>query len=166
MVPIVCIFSLTQLLSISHASTVSQIQDRIDPHERHKNEVAPFFVVKKAMVHFFVVKWPPNQIIVVRLKGDNGSDSDWKLVPNIIDKYKWGAAASSLSGAGAVWLWFSVSGAGANRGERVHRAECVFSSAFFSRSGSIYDATTRNAVSSACMYIRTKATSRWNTMRS
>jgi hypothetical protein len=51
-----------------------------------KNEVAPFSVVKKAMVHFSVVKWPPNQIIVVRLKGDNGSDSDWKLVPNIIDK--------------------------------------------------------------------------------
>ena len=46
-------------------------------HEQHeRNEVAPFFVVK----------WLPNQIIVATLQGGHGSDSDWKLVPNIIDK--------------------------------------------------------------------------------
>ncbi len=38
------------------------------------------------VVPFLVIKWPPNQIIVATQKGDHGSDSDWKLVPTIIDK--------------------------------------------------------------------------------
>jgi hypothetical protein len=48
----------------------------------------PFSLSKRAVVPFFVVKWPPNQIIVVTLKGDNGSDSDWKMAPDILDKNK------------------------------------------------------------------------------
>ncbi len=39
-------------------------------------------------VPFFVVKWPLNQIIVATLKGIHCPESDWKLVPDIIDKYK------------------------------------------------------------------------------
>ena len=38
------------------------------------------------MVSFFIVKWPPNLIGIATLEGNNGSESDEKLVPNIIDK--------------------------------------------------------------------------------
>ncbi len=48
--------------------------------------MAPFFVVKSEVVPFFVVKWPPNLIGIVMLKGSNCPESDEKLVPNIIDK--------------------------------------------------------------------------------
>ena len=48
--------------------------------------MAPFFVIKSEVVPFFVVKWPPNLIGAVMLKGNNCPESDWKLVPNIIDK--------------------------------------------------------------------------------
>jgi len=45
--------------------------------------VAPFFVVKSEVVPFFVVKWPPNLIGIATLEGNNGSESDEKLSPNI-----------------------------------------------------------------------------------
>lgn len=48
--------------------------------------MVPFFVVKSEVVPFFVVKWPPNLIGIAMLKGKNCSESDEKLVPNIIDK--------------------------------------------------------------------------------
>lgn len=64
------------------------------------SEGAPFFIVKRAVVPFFVIKWPQNQIIVATLKGIHCSESDWKLVPDIIDKY------SSI----ALWPNWSVKG--------------------------------------------------------
>ncbi len=48
--------------------------------------MAPFSVVKSEVVSFFVIKWPPNLIGIATLKGNNGPESDEKLVPNIIDK--------------------------------------------------------------------------------
>ena len=38
------------------------------------------------MAPFFVVKWPPNQIIVATQKGNHCPGSSGKLVPTIIDK--------------------------------------------------------------------------------
>src|SRR5258708_5343596 len=49
--------------------------------------VIPFFIVKRAVVSFFVGKWYPNQIIVATQKGSHCPESNWKLVPDIIDKY-------------------------------------------------------------------------------
>jgi hypothetical protein len=51
--------------------------------------VAPFSVVKCEVVSFFVVKWPPNLMSIVRLRGNSGPKFDEKLVPNIIDKHNW-----------------------------------------------------------------------------
>jgi hypothetical protein len=44
---------------------------------------------KLRMSPFFVVTWPPNLISSDTFKGISGPDSDEKLAPNIIDKYKW-----------------------------------------------------------------------------
>jgi hypothetical protein len=54
--------------------------------DEHRGELAPFFVIKSEMVPFFVVKWPPNLIGIATLKENNGSESDEKLIPDIIDK--------------------------------------------------------------------------------
>jgi hypothetical protein len=51
-------------------------------------QVAPFFISKKSVAPFFVVTWPPNLSSSDTFKGISGPDSDEKLVPNIIDKYK------------------------------------------------------------------------------
>jgi len=62
--------------------------------------VAPFSVVKSEVVSFFIVKWPPNLMSIVRLKGNSGPKFDEKLVPNIIDKYTfltfWGCRPCGL----------------------------------------------------------------------
>jgi len=50
--------------------------------------MAPFFVSKSQVVHFFVVTWLPNLIISDTFKEISGPDPDEKLAPNIIDKYK------------------------------------------------------------------------------
>ncbi len=49
--------------------------------------MAPFFVSKSQVVHFFVVTWLPNLIISDTFKEISGPDPDEKLAPNIIDKY-------------------------------------------------------------------------------
>jgi hypothetical protein len=49
----------------------------------------PFSLAKSQVVPFFVVTWPPNLIISDLFKGISGPDSDEKLAPNIIDKYRW-----------------------------------------------------------------------------
>ncbi len=51
-------------------------------------QVAPFFVSKKSVAPFFVVTWLPNLSSSDTFKGIFGPDSDEKLVPNIIDKYR------------------------------------------------------------------------------
>ncbi len=50
-------------------------------------QVAPFFVSKSQVVHFFVVTWPPNLSSSDIFKEIAGPDSDEKVAPNIIDKY-------------------------------------------------------------------------------
>jgi len=50
-------------------------------------QVAPFFVSKSQVVHFFVVTWPPNLSSSDIFKEISGPDPDEKLAPNIIDKY-------------------------------------------------------------------------------
>ena len=52
-------------------------------------QVAPFFIIKSQVVPFFIVTWPPNLFSSDTFKGISGPDSDSKLAPNIIDKYKW-----------------------------------------------------------------------------
>lgn len=58
------------------------------PHgqDEHRERGGTFFVVKKGVVPVFVVKWPPNLIIVATRKGNHCPESDGKLAPNIIDK--------------------------------------------------------------------------------
>ena len=51
-------------------------------------QVAPFFVRKSQVVHFFVVTWPPNLSSSDIFKEIAGPDFDEKVAPNIIDKYK------------------------------------------------------------------------------
>ena len=51
-------------------------------------QVAPFFIIKSQVVPFFIVTWPPNLFSSDTFKGISGPDSDSKLAPNIIDKYK------------------------------------------------------------------------------
>ena len=51
-------------------------------------QVAPFFVSKSQVVHFFVVTWPPNLSSSDIFKEIAGPDSDEKVAPNIIDKYR------------------------------------------------------------------------------
>jgi hypothetical protein len=48
--------------------------------------VVPFFIITGAVAPFLVVKWPPYLIITCLDQKWDGSDSDWKLAPNIIDK--------------------------------------------------------------------------------
>ena len=60
-------------------------------------QVAPFFVRKSQVVHFFVVTWPPNLSSSDIFKEIAGPDSDEKVAPNIIDKYIPGPDHSSGS---------------------------------------------------------------------
>ncbi len=62
-------------------------------------QVAPFFVSKSQVVHFFVVTWPPNLSSSDIFKEIAGPDSDEKVAPNIIDKYK-RAQSASYAGTG------------------------------------------------------------------
>jgi hypothetical protein len=60
-------------------------------------EVVPFFISNKVVVSFFVIEWLPNQIIVATQKGNHCPESNWKLVPDIIDKYKASSASEAVS---------------------------------------------------------------------